>query len=58
MMAAWSDGMLGYRDRSRKLGTLLTMLGRDPSGEHEFGIIGGSRDAPDNSRTAASATSC
>jgi len=50
LMAAWSDGMLGYRDRSRKLGALLTMLGRDPSGEDEFGIIGGTRATPDNSR--------
>ena len=50
MMAAWSDGMLGYRDRSQKLGALLRVLGRSPSGEDEFGILGGSRDAPDNSR--------
>jgi arsenite/tail-anchored protein-transporting ATPase len=50
MMAAWSDGMLGYRDRSRKLGALLTVLGRDPSGEKEFGILGGAKDLPDDSR--------
>ena len=50
MMAAWSDGMLGYRDRSRKLGALLTTLGRDPSGEDEFGMLGGSQGTPDDSR--------
>jgi arsenite-transporting ATPase len=50
MMAAWSDGMLGYRDRSQKLGALLTVLDRDPAREHEFGIIGGTKDTPDDSR--------
>jgi len=50
VMAAWSDGMLGYRDRSQKLGTLLTMLGRDQAAEDEFGVLGGATEAPDNSR--------
>ena len=50
MMAAWSDGMLGYRDRSRRLGDLLKMFGRDHSREDEFGMIGGSKDEPDHSR--------
>ncbi|MDA1183737.1 MAG: ArsA family ATPase [Acidobacteria bacterium] len=50
MMAAWSDGMLGYRDRSRKLGTLMTALGRDQAAEDEFGILGGTTDASDDTR--------
>ncbi len=50
VMAAWSDGMLGYRDRSRRLGELLKVFGRDHSREDEFGMIGGSQDAPDDSR--------
>jgi len=50
VMAAWSDGMLGYRDRSRKLGTLLTMLGRDQAADDEFGILGGATDTPNASR--------
>ena len=50
MMAAWSDGMLGYQDRSRRLGELLKVFGRDHSKEDEFGMIGGSKDEPDNSR--------
>ena len=50
VMAAWSDGMLGYRDRSRRLGELLKVFGRDHSKEDEFGMIGGSRDQPDDSR--------
>ena len=28
LMAAWSDGMLGHRDRSRRLGELLSMFGK------------------------------
>ena len=50
MMAAWSDGMLGYRDRSRKLSTLLTALGRDSAAEDEFGILSGATETPDDSR--------
>ena len=50
VMAAWSDGMLGYRDRSRRLGELLKMFGRDRSKEDEFGMIGGSQDEPNDSR--------
>ena len=50
VMAAWSDGMLGYRDRSRRLGELLKVFGRDHSREDEFGMIGGSKDKPDDSR--------
>ena len=50
VMAAWSDGMLGYQDRSRRLGELLKVFGRDHSKEDEFGMIGGSKDEPDNSR--------
>ena len=50
LMAAWSDGMLGYRDRSRRLGELLKVFSRDQSKEDEFGMIGGSKDEPDDSR--------
>ncbi len=50
MMAAWSDGMLGYRDRSRKLSTLLTALGRHSAAEDEFGILSGATVTPDDSR--------
>ena len=50
LMAAWSDGMLGYRDRSRKLGQLLSMFGKHHSKEDEFGMIGGSKEEPDDSR--------
>jgi len=50
MMAAWSDGMLGYRDRSRKLGNVLTALSRDQAAEDEFGMLGHAADAPDDSR--------
>lgn len=50
MMAAWSDGMLGYRDRSKKLSSLLTTLGRDQAAEDEFGVIGSATATPDDSR--------
>jgi arsenite-transporting ATPase len=50
LMAAWTDGMLGYQDRSRKLGELLDMFGKQHSKEDEFGMIGGSKDEPDTSR--------
>ena len=50
VMAAWSDGMLGYRDRSRRLGELLKAFGRDHSKEDEFGMVGGSKHEPDDSR--------
>ena len=50
VLGAWSDGMLGHRDRSRKLGELLKVFGRDHSREDEFGMIGGSKEKPDNSR--------
>ena len=50
VLGAWSDGMLGHRDRSRKLGELLNVFGRDHSREAEFGMIGGSKEEPDNSR--------
>ncbi len=50
LMAAWSDGMLGYRDRSRKLGELLDLFGKQHSKEDEFGMIGGSMEEPDESR--------
>ena len=50
VLGAWSDGMLGHRDRSRKLGELLNVFGRDHSREDEFGMIGGSKEEPDNSR--------
>ena len=33
VLGAWSDGMLGHRDRSRKLGELLEVFGRDHSKE-------------------------
>ena len=42
--------MLGYRDRSRRLGELLKVFGRDHSREDEFGMIGGSKEEPDDSR--------
>ena len=50
VLGAWSDGMLGHRDRSRKLGDLLKVFGRDHSREDEFGMIGGSKEEPDDSR--------
>jgi len=50
VLGAWSDGMLGHRDRSRKLGELLKVFGRDHSREDEFGVIGGSKEEPDDSR--------
>lgn len=50
LIAAWSDGMLGHQDRSRRLGKLLTAFGREHSGEDEFGMIGGSKEEPDTSR--------
>ena len=50
VLGAWSDGMLGHRDRSRKLGELLKVFGRDHSKEDEFGMIGGSKEEPDDSR--------
>jgi len=50
VLAAWSDGMLGHRDRSRRLGELLKLFGREHSREDEFGMIGGSKEEPDNSR--------
>jgi len=50
LLGAWSDGMLGHRDRSRKLGELLKVFGRDHSREDEFGMIGGSKEEPDDSR--------
>ena len=50
VMAAWTDGLLGYRDRSRRLGELLKMFGRDQSRSDGFGMIGGSRDEPSDSR--------
>ena len=50
LIAAWSDGMLGHQDRSRRLGKLLTAFGRDHSREDEFGMIGGSKEEPETSR--------
>ena len=50
VLGAWSDGMLGHQDRSRKLGELLKVFGRDHSKEDEFGMIGGSKEEPDDSR--------
>jgi arsenite-transporting ATPase len=50
VLSAWSDGMLGHQDRSRRLGELLKVFGRDHSREDEFGIIGGSKEEPDDSR--------
>ena len=50
LMAAWTDGMLGYRDRSRKLGELIHLFGKQHSREDEFGMIGGSIEKPDTSR--------
>jgi len=50
VLAAWSDGMLGHRDKSRRLGELLKVFGREHSREDEFGMIGGSKEEPDNSR--------
>jgi arsenite-transporting ATPase len=50
LMAAWSDGMLGHRERSRRLGEVLKVFGRDHSREDEFGLIGGSKDELDDSR--------
>ena len=50
LMAAWMDGMLGYRDRSRQLGELLDLFGKQHSREDEFGMVGGSKEEPDGSR--------
>ena len=50
VLGAWSDGMLGHRDRSRKLGNLLKVFGRDHAREDAFGMIGGSKEEPDDSR--------
>ena len=50
VLSAWSDGMLERQDRSRRLGELLKVFGRDHSREDEFGVIGGSKEEPDNSR--------
>jgi arsenite-transporting ATPase len=50
VLSAWSDGMLGQRDRSRRLGELLSVFGRDHSREDEFGMIGGSKEEADDSR--------
>ena len=50
VLSAWSDGMLGHQDRSRRLGELLKVFGRDHSREDEFGMIGGSKEEPDDSR--------
>ena len=50
VLGAWSDGMLGHRDRSRKLGNLLKVFGRDHAREDAFGMIGGSQEEPDDSR--------
>jgi arsenite-transporting ATPase len=50
LIAAWSDGMLGHQDRSRRLGKLLAVFGREHSKEDEFGMIGGSKEEPDTSR--------
>ena len=50
VLAAWSEGMLGHQDRSRRLGELLKTFGRDHSREDEFGMIGGSKEEPDESR--------
>ena len=50
VLSAWIDGMLGHQDRSRRLGELLKVFGRDHSREDEFGMIGGSKEEPDDSR--------
>ena len=50
VLSAWSDGMLGQQDRSRRLSELLKVFGRDHSREDEFGMIGGSKEEPDDSR--------
>ncbi len=50
LMAAWSDGMLGYRDRSRRLGELLHVFSKQHSREDEFGIFDRSKEDPDSSR--------
>ena len=50
VLSAWSDGMLGQQDRSRRLGDLLKVFGRDHSREDEFGMIGGSKEESDDSR--------
>lgn len=50
LLGAWSEGMLGHRDRSRRLGELLKVFGRDHSKGDELGMIGGPADEPDDSR--------
>ena len=50
VLAAWSEGMLGHQDRSRRLGEMLKIFGRDQSKEHEFGMMSGLRDEEDKTR--------
>ena len=50
VLAAWSEGMLGHQDRSRRLGEMLKIFGRDQSKEHEFGMMSGMRDEEDDTR--------
>ncbi len=50
LMAAWTDGMLGHRDRSKRLGELLKLFGSKHLKEDELGMMDGPHDEPDNSR--------
>lgn len=50
LMAAWTDGMLGHRDRSKRLGELLKLFGSKHLKEDELGMMDGPQDKPDDSR--------
>ncbi len=52
VMAAWSDGLLQHRNRSRRLGQLLAAFGRRHSKEDDFGrIIGDDDDREEDPRS-------
>jgi arsenite-transporting ATPase len=50
LMAAWTDGMLGHRDRSKRLGELLKLFGSKHLKEDELGMMDGPQDEPDDGR--------
>ena len=53
VMAAWSDGLLRHRTRSRRLGQLLRAFGRRHSRDDDFGsIVGGGGEAEEDPRSA------
>ena len=53
VMAAWSDGLLRHRTRSRRLGQLLAAFGRRHSRDDDFGrIVGGGGEGEEDPRSA------